>query len=287
MIESLIQDIYKTVQTKGWFHDELAKDFGTELSKRLQVQFNESPKVPTLRLSQMGPRCPRALWYSIHAPAEAEQLPPWASIKYSYGHIIEALAIALAKASGHSVTGEQDELTVDGIVGHRDCVIDGHIVDVKSTNSRGFIRFKDKSFAQDDMFGYLDQLDGYMVGSSGDPLVTNKSTGYILAVDKSLGHMVLYEHTVRPESIKQRIEDFKLVVALPGPPACECGVRSHGASGNMQLDTKASYSPFKHCCFPNLRTFIYAKDGPVYLTRVVRKPDVMEVDKNGKIVYNG
>jgi len=285
MISTLKQDIYKTVQTRGWFNDDLARDFDTEVSRRLQLQFNQGEKVPTLRLSQMGPRCPRALWYSIHAPAEAEQLPPWASIKYSYGHIVEALAIVLAKASGHSVTGEQDELTVDGIVGHRDCVIDGCIVDVKSTTSRGFIRFKDKSFAKDDSFGYLDQLDGYILGSSSDPLVTNKSTGYILAVDKQLGHIELYEHTVREDSIRNRIKDYKRVVSLLHPPECTCGTRPQGASGNIQLDVKASYNSYKYKCFPTLRTFIYA-DGPAYLTKVVRKPDVMEVDRYGKVVYN-
>jgi len=248
--------------------------------------YNEEQKTGSLRLSQMGPRCPRALWYSIHSPGEAEPLPPYATIKYSYGHIIEALAIALAKAAGHSVTGEQDELTVDGIVGHRDCVIDGCIVDVKSTTSRGFIRFKDKSFAKDDSFGYLDQLDGYILGSSGDPLVTNKSTGYILAVDKQLGHMCLYEHSLREDSIRERIATYKGIVTLDEPPRCTCETVPQGKSGNVALGIRASYSPFKYSCWPRLRTFIYA-DGPVYLTQVVRKPDVMEVDKDGKIVYNG
>src|SRR6266849_6159935 len=40
----------------------------------------------------------------------------------------------MAKAAGHEVLGEQDELTLDGVVGHRDCVIDGCIVDVKTTS---------------------------------------------------------------------------------------------------------------------------------------------------------
>ena len=48
---------------------------------------------------------------------------------YAFGHMIEGLAIGLAKASGHEVLGEQDEIYVDGIRGpHRDCVIDGCVV---------------------------------------------------------------------------------------------------------------------------------------------------------------
>jgi len=233
----------------------------------------------------MGPQCPCALWHSIHHPELAEKLPPWAEFKYSFGHIIEAQAIMLAKAAGHEVTGEQDAVSVDGIVGHRDCVIDGCIVDVKSAASRSFTKFKDGSIRQDDPFGYLDQLDGYLCGSLQDPLVRVKDRAYLLAIDKQLGHMVLYEHGFREEHIRERIKGYRRIISSDIRPTCNCGTLSDGKSGNIKLDTKASYSPYKYCCFPNLRTFLYAS-GPIYLTKVVRKPDVMEVDKHGKMVYN-
>jgi hypothetical protein len=260
----------------GWFTEVLAGTLSTDISRRLRASLNDERKErPTLRLSAMGPRCPRALWYSIHKPELAEPLPPWAKIKFSYGHILESLTIALAKASGHLVTGEQDAVYVDGITGHRDCVIDGHVVDVKSCSSRAFDKLKHKTLAQDDSFGYLDQLDGYLVGSFDDPLVTS-DVGYILGIDKVLGHMVLYEHRVRETSIRERIERYKAVVERREPPACLCGTQPKGKSGNIRLDVRASYSAYKHCCFPKLRTFIYAS-GPVYLTKVVRKPDVPEI----------
>lgn len=283
-ISTLIPDIQELVQTKGWFTDDLANSFSTNVAKRMQEQYELTDRKPTLRLSQMGPRCPKALWHSIHTPELAEKLPPWAEVKYSFGHIIEALAITLAKASGHNVTGEQDHVTVDGVSGHRDCVIDGCIVDVKSTSSLGFNKFKDKTIAQNDSFGYLDQLDGYLVGSLEDPLVINKEKGYLLAIDKQLGHMCLYEHHIREENIRERIALCKACVKSLSPPECTCRVVPEGKSGNMRLDTKASYSLFKHCCFPNLRTFLYAS-GPVYLTKVVRTPDVIEIDRYGKLVY--
>lgn len=285
-INTLIPDIYKLLEDNGdWFNDELAESFATDVSRRLQAQLGERRNAPTLRLSQMGPRCPRALWYSIHHPELGEKLPPYAKIKYSFGHIIEALVITLAKAAGHSVVGEQDELILDGIVGHRDCVIDGCVVDVKSSASRSFQKFKSKAFEQDDAFGYLDQLDGYVVASANDPLVTVKDKGYILAVDKQLGHMVLYEHVIREENIRQRIRDYKTIVSLDRPPKCTCETVPDGKSGNYRLGIKASYSPFKHCCWPYLRTFLYS-DGPVYLTKVVRKPDVREVNQYGATVFN-
>jgi len=42
------------------------------------------------------------------------------------------------------------------ILGHRDCVIDGCVVDVKSTSSIGFKKFRDGSIKHSDSFGYLD-----------------------------------------------------------------------------------------------------------------------------------
>lgn len=232
----------------------------------------------------MGPKCPRALWNSINRPDEAERLPPWAEFKYAYGHVIEAMAIGLARAANHNVEGEQDELCVDGIIGHRDCVIDGCVVDVKSSSSLGFAKFKDGSLATSDNFGYLDQLDGYLVGSNQDPLVKVKDKGYILAIDKTLGHMVLYEHVCRPERIRARIDSYKRIVQATQPPPCECKTRTVGSSGNIGLDVAASYSLQKWTCFPTLRCFLYAS-GPVYLTVVKRKPDVQEVNRYGETIY--
>lgn len=285
-IQTLVQDIYSILSNDtGWFTNTLATEFSLDMSKRLQEQLGERVEKPRLRLSQMGPRCPKALWHSIHTPELAEPLPPWAKVKYSYGHIIEALAITLAKAAGHSVTGEQDVVYVDGVSGHRDCIIDGCIVDVKSTSSFGFNKFKDGSIEEDDTFGYLDQLDGYMVGSLEDPLVTVKDRAYLLAIDKTLGHICLHEHKIREEHIRSRIADYKRIVSLQSAPSCTCGVVADGKSGNLRLDTKASYSAYKFCCFPQLRTFLYS-DGPRYLTQVVRKPDVAEINKEGKIIYH-
>jgi hypothetical protein len=284
-INTLIPDIQELLKTKGWMTDELSREFASEISRRVQTQYQETSARNSLRLSRLGPQCPCALWHSVRHPERAEPLPPWAELKYTFGHIIEALAICLAKASGHTVTGEQDELDVDGIKGHRDCVIDGCLVDVKSAASFSFKKFQDGSIASNDTFGYLDQLDGYLVGSSNDPLVTVKDRAYLLVIDKQLGHMCLYEHKLRAEQIHARIRDYKGIVELPQPPRCGCGTIPEGKSGNVRLDTKASYSPYKWSCFPNLRCFLYAS-GPVYLTKVVRKPDVTEVDRDGKFVYN-
>jgi hypothetical protein len=293
-IDTLIPDIYELLKKRdGSISPETLTSLSEETTRRLKAQLSDSQSKGTLRLSAMGPRCPRALWYMVRHPEMAEQLPPWATFKYMFGHIVEAMVIALAKATGHTVEGEQDAIILDGIVGHRDCVIDGCIVDVKSSSSRSYIKFKDKSIAQSDTFGYLDQLDGYVIGSVDDPLVKVKDKGYLFAVDKQLGHMCLYKHEVtdaRQTTLRDRIAQYKSIVGEPHPPACECGTIRQGASGNIQLDLKASYSPFKYCCRPHLRTFLYA-NGPVYLTKVIKRPTnangpIREVDKDGHVVYN-
>src|SRR6266446_279217 len=284
-IRTLIQDIYQMVgKEENWLTSDVATQFTAELTTKLQGSFSPQSRTE-LRLSSLGPKCPSQLWYSVHTPLAAEPLPPWARIKYTYGHILEALVIAMAKAAGHEVTGEQDAVSVDGIIGHRDCVIDGCLVDVKSAASRSFQKFKDGTIASEDTFGYLDQLDGYLVGSASDPLVRVKDKGYLLAIDKQLGHMCLYEHHLREESIRKRIRDYRAIVSLDKAPTCTCETIPEGKSGNIKLGIKSSYNAFKYCCNPRLRTFLYAS-GPIYLTKVVRRPDVVEIDRNGKVVYN-
>jgi len=285
-IHTLIPDIYALLKEKG------VEPYWNEVSQHLPASTEKYNGGGKLRMSKLGPICPRALWFSYHHPELAEPLPAWAVFKLSYGHMVEALALTLAKAAGHKVEGEQDEINLDDISGHRDAVIDGCIVDCKSANSRAFLHFKARDHHYLDRWGYLPQLDAYVVGSANDPKVTTKDRGYLWAIDKSLGHMVLYEHFInddRNRGILDRIRTYKEIVSRTTPPACSCGTVAEGKSGNIGLDVQASYSAYKWECFPHLRCFLYAgQDGvkkPVYLTKVVRKPDVTEVDKYGNTVY--
>jgi hypothetical protein len=115
-------------------------------------------------------------------------------------------------------------------------------------------------------------------------LVQIKDRSFILAVDKQLGHVTLYEHKLteqRTSSLRGRIELYKSVVSRLEPPRCECEVQSEG--NNKRLGVKASYSNFKWCCFPKLRAFLYA-GGPTFLTQVNYLPSVPEIDKYGRII---
>jgi hypothetical protein len=292
-IKTLIKDIYDVVgrSEDNWFSQALAEDFSRELGLKIMEKSGPRNEVPTLRLSQMGKKCPRSLWCSIHTPELAQPLNPWTKIQFSFGDIYESLVISMAKAAGHEVTGEQDALYVDGVRGHRDCVIDGNVVDVKSCSPLSFEKIKSGSIRNDDAFGYLDQLDGYVYGSRDDDLVRNKDSGFLLAINKVNGMLALYEHIARKESIRERVRDYRHVVSLSEPPECTCETIPDGKSGNIRLGVTASYNAFKFGCHPQLRTFLYA-EGPRYLTKVVRRPTrqdgslIPEVDKHGKLVYN-
>lgn len=283
-IYSLEADLKELLTTKGWFTGDVASSFSDEIASRLATQYNASAREPRLRLSQMREQCPCALWHSIHKPELAEPFPAWTENKFSFGHVIEGLTIAQCKAAGHNVVGEQDELVLDGIKGHRDCVIDGFTVDVKSCSSRTYQKIKAGGLAQDDLFGYLDQLDGYLLASEHDPLVQIKDRGFILAVDKQLGHVALYEHKLtdqRSAALRKRIIRYKSIVSRPSPPVCECETDVDGS--NRKLGTRASYSSYKWCCFPKLRAFLYS-GGPRFLTQVNYEPNVPEIDKLGNIL---
>jgi hypothetical protein len=281
-ITTLVRDIYDGLSkpTSQEFRQRVSEGVATRLASQLRHYQDKGGQ----RLSKVGPMCPRAYWYSVHRPNCAETPPPWALFKFQYGHVIEALAIAHAKEAGHEVAGEQDELTFLGVRGHRDCVIDGCTVDVKSCSSYQLEKFKKGTISEADDFGYLDQLDAYVCGTSvEDPYCKVLDRGYILAIDKTLGHLVLYEHKVRPERIEERIRSLTSIANRDSPPTCECGTRPDGASGNIALDVKASYSAFKHQCFPTLRTFLYAT-GPKYLCHVVRVPEVPEITSKGILI---
>lgn len=298
-ITTLIPDIYQLLKEKqgtaaaGWFTDELAIELSRDLGVRLKGSFGPRQRKGTLRLSQMGPRCPKALWYALHHPERAEKVNPWTQIKFAYGHILEALIIPLAKASGHEVTGEQDALVLDDIVGHRDAVIDGVTVDIKSASSLSFQKFKAPNYAVHDSFGYLDQIDGYVMAAHSDPLVRDKHWGCLLAIEKQQGHLCLYKHHVtdqRKENLRERIKYYKEIQAMDTPPPCECKTQV-GAWGNIELNWKAGYNEYKWECFPGLRACKYA-GGVTFLAKVNKWPrgkdgrPLPEFNREGETIYH-
>lgn len=274
-IDTLVEDIYNLFgSTPHKVSEKNAEEFGSSLSKLISYRMGER-QAPSLRLSNLGSKCKRQLWYSINTPEAGEELPPWVRIKFLFGDIVEHLMLFLAKEAGHKVEGEQAELKVGDVVGHRDAVIDGRVVDVKSASSFSFKKFETHGLKDDDPFGYITQLSSYVHASSDDPLVTEKDVGSFLAVDKQLGYITLDTYPVEDQDLERTIKETQELLRSPSPPSRAYEPVPEGKSGNLKLGTACSYCSFKRTCFPELREFRYST-GPVYLTKVVREPRVSE-----------
>jgi len=282
-INTLVQDIYGELEKRGGW-DRAITDYFLELMRdfaetRMEQQEEQEQRGPTLRLSQMGKPCKRQIWYNMNQPGDSASLPPSTLLKFKYGDIIEALVLSLVKAAGHKVEGEQDVLYVEGIKGHRDAVIDGVTVDVKSASSFAFKKFESGGLRDDDPFGYISQLSSYVLAGREHEVESHPSLGAFLVIDKQNGTVCLDMYDLGPE-IDGKVEEFQYIkdmVEKPEPPERGFSDEPDGKSGNRKLRVQCSYCDYKSSCWPELRTFLYSGK-PRFLTEVAREPKVPELN---------
>lgn len=283
-IDTLVPDIHALFESENWApSSETINKFGNELAKHLANRASEIKSAPKLRLSNIGTECTRKLWYTINRPNSAEKLSPQTRFKFLIGDLLEELLLFLAEEAGHSVEGRQTPLTINGVKGHRDAIIDGRLVDVKSASTLSYRKFESNSLRGNDPFNYLDQLGSYLAASQSDPCLIEKDVGSFLVVDKTLGNICLDTYPKSDVDYHKKIDELREMLAKSEPPPQRYLPVPDGKSGNMKLGTQCSYCPFKHECFTNLRTFLYSS-GPVFLTHVERLPKVTEVDKDGNVI---
>ena len=275
-IDTLVTDIQETLLNGSQtVTDELCEEYGYKFSELLKSRLKgkREAKRGTLRMSNIGKPCERQLYYSVNTPEEGEALRPEAHMKFLFGDAIELLLLFLAEASGHKVEGTQDEQEIEGIKGHRDAVIDGTVVDVKSASTYSFTKFSDGKLSENDSFGYIDQLQSYLYAGQTDDKVTDKDRGAFLVVDKTLGHICLDIHERKNLPYDKIFQHKKDMVSKSTPPSRAFEPVPDGKSGNEKLGINCSYCDFKNKCWPDLKTYIYST-GPRYLTTVVREPKV-------------
>lgn len=279
-IDTLIPDINDVIKGKGGWDKTVNEYFMKTMEEAATRRLTPSsePRAKTLRMSNIGTPCKRKLWYYLNLPEHEQDLPANVHLKFFYGDLIENLLLSLAKAAGHTVEGEQDEIVVDGIVGHRDAVIDGVTIDVKSASTPSFKKFEKNELRVDDPFGYIQQLTGYVYGAKDDPLVKDKTGGAFLVMDKTLGHITLDYYDLTPELhlFPSKLVATKMMATMKTEPHREFEAVPDGKSGNMKLQAACSYCDYRKECWKGLRTFIYSS-GPVYLTKVANLPKVPEV----------
>ncbi len=273
-IDTLVADIGKVLVNTPEISDELVNDLSKSLASVISQKLKPEKTSPALRMSSLGTKCLRKLWYKANKPEAAIPLRPEARLKFLYGDIIEVLILWLAKVAGHEVRGEQDELDIGGIKGHRDGIIDGITVDVKSASSYSFNKFKEGLRPEADAFGYLDQLGAYeYAGERGN-------TSAFIAVDKTLGHIhVDKHHGLANKDYEKTVAQKQAVISQPEPPQRAYFAEDDGKSGNQKLGIECSYCEFRAHCWPGLRAFNYSGK-PRYLTRVTREPNVPEMPVN-------
>jgi len=273
-LDTLVQDVYDLMLTKKTSIDidSVADKFGKEMSTILKQTFKprsyNKDNVHNLRMSNVG-KSHRYLWYHYNG-YKGESLQAHTLIKFLYGHIIEEMILALVRLSGHDVTDEQKEAELQGIKGHMDCKIDGVVVDVKSTSSYGFKKFRDGSLHTDDPFGYINQIKGYTKAEEADQ-------GAFLAMDKQNGTLTVLTVDTSDNDIEEQIIDIKEMVTKEEPPELCYDVVPDGKSGNMKLSVGCSYCQFKKHCYPDLRAFAYST-GPKFLAVVKKLPNVPEIE---------
>ena len=278
-IDTLIRDMNKTLKGMGGWDGLRGQSLGHGIALTANQRFGE-PQKPRgyLSLSSVGTPCKRKLWYKINKTDEGEELTPNTFLKFFYGDMIEEFILQLAIASGHDVKGQQDRLDVHGVKGHRDAVIDGMTVDVKSCSSYAFKKFKEGKLRDDDPFGYISQLSSYVYAGQNDPLVTDKVRGAFLAVDKQNGHVCLdvYDFSKELETKEKEILEVKDMVKGDIPEERIDPIPQSKTSPNTKLSVQCSYCEYKKTCWPEMRTFLYSY-GPEFLIKVKSKPKVKEV----------
>jgi len=273
-IDTLVEDIYSVVDGQGGWTETVNKHMGERLMTTMMARLNPEPRAGgTLRMSNLGTPCERKLWYSVNSEGDPVPLLPSTKFKFLYGDILEDLLISLAEAAGHEVTGFQTTMDIQGIKGHRDCVIDGVTVDVKSASTYSFQKFQQHNLRNDDPFGYIEQLSSYVYSGKDDPLVRDKTHGAFLAVDKQHGHICLdmYDFTDEINQKEGRVKYLKEMVKDTTPPTRGFDPEPDGKSGNMSLALNCSYCEFKKVCYPEVRGFIVGGK-PKYLTTVKKEP---------------
>tara|TARA_Y100000361_G_scaffold149964_1_gene164935 strand:+ start:85 stop:936 length:852 start_codon:yes stop_codon:yes gene_type:complete len=279
-IETLVEDINKLFTSEDppipeKEVDNLIDTFAVSIKQHLKTFLYEMPRAnKNLRLSVIG-RPDRQLWYDINEPNE-KPLSSSLRIKFLYGYLLEELLILLSSVAGHKVTHEQKEVTVAGIKGHQDCMIDGVLVDCKSASWRAFQKFKNNAISEDDPFGYIAQISAYAEANGVDKAA-------FLAIDKQSGEICLSPvNSLEMINAKKRITHLKKIIKHKTAPSKCFDDLPEGKSGNRKLDVRCIFCSHKSKCWSDandgkgLRIFQYER-GKKYLTQVKREPNVTEI----------
>lgn len=279
-IDTIPEDVYALFDQSVHHevNDANIEEFGETVKQLMRNALAERKPVDSpLRFSALG-KPDRQLWYAANLDAK-ETFSGKTILKFTYGHLIEAMLLFLVKEAGHVVEREQEEIEVDGVKGHIDAIIDGVTVDVKSASPMSYAKFERGTLYDSDPFGYISQISGY------SNALTPDEGGAFLAFDKVAGSICVMrvgQSITSRFNVAERIKHLKEVIASDKKPSRCYPDEEDGKAGNRKLGTQCSYCAFKETCWADanegqgLRTFLYS-GRPRFLTQTVRVPDVYEV----------
>jgi len=283
-IEDLADDIFGLLQSqKRLSPEEVAEKmsvFGAAqgmLLNRALTERDGERKPMTIYASELGKRCKRQIWYIHNTPQLAEPLPSKTKFKFLYGDMIEEAILTLAEQSGHTVEGRQEVVTYKHasgwmVRGRQDAIIDGVLVDVKSSSPFGMKKFAEGLNDTNDTFGYRQQLSFYNGVSFSD----HKRQGFV-AVDKQNGDIEWHESPWI--STKASLEEAIEAIESPDEPVRIANAEEEASFRNRKLTTECSYCPFKRVCWRGANTgngllMAAYSNQPVWLTHVTKAPAV-------------
>jgi hypothetical protein len=281
-IDTLVEDIYAVLggnKPPSDIVDNITSN--AEFAKRV-LQHIHADLVPDDRtdrdpdefyVTQVSNPCWRKAWLDKfkHDAVRERALSGATKFKFLYGDLIEEAFLYLAQAAGHEVTDTQRRFSIPlpgkkyKLAGRIDAVVDGWLVDVKSSDPFTFDRMVKGTY--DDKFGYETQLHLY------EHMSPDKYKGVAnIFVNKVNGKIHVHKWTNPVYGfIENALEEFADVVDEAHPPMIPYDIEDDGS-----LCTACSYCPLKFHCYKGLRVFAYST-GPKFVAESRTKIKVTEI----------
>jgi hypothetical protein len=243
-IETLIPDVYEVMKSKDYTGDldTIAMQCGREVEQAIKNAFEPYEQKKDLRMSSIG-RCERAQWYTVKGYTP-EEIDGSVYLTFLQGHVLEAMLVALIKLSGHAVTDQQKQHTVEGVNGSQDCTIDGELVDIKTASAWSWDNKFDEDGIKDDSFGYIKQLSAYGKGDK-------REHGYFLALNKNKSTLKLCKQELE-QDVDTFIVDLKNKMESDTPPMRIANATTMTKSGEEKLCMTCAFCGFKEDCYGSL-----------------------------------
>ena len=240
----------------------IINEFGEACKEAFRKQFVEERETEFRpRMSNIGkPLCQLQM---EKKGAKADTPPYNTKMRFIFGDLIEALAIAILKSSGIKIDNFQKKVKYvfgeDEINGTYDVEIMDKIWDIKSASPYSFqYKFGEAggfdAMLKDDPFGYVSQ--GYLYAGADD-----KEFGGWIAINKSTGEWSVVETPVndsehKEKALKQAKDNLHALNTDAPFKRQFTDVEesfNRNLTGNRVLTKECTFCPYKKSCWENLQ----------------------------------